>query len=352
MEDRKTSVVVLYNQTGKDIYEEIRKVDPASLDFTPEYSIHVATAAEEYHAIVTGLRKERFRVRSVNLREDLGRLHRLLSVHPPDVIFNLVEYFHDDPAFEDAVVGMYELYRVAYTGAPGFALGLCRRKGLTKQVLLRSGVATPRFRLILSRKVTSRHGLRYPLIVKPARYDASMGVNEKSVVHDHSELVQQIGRLLEEYDPPFLIEEFLEGDELHVSILGNDPPKVLPIVQFDFTRLPEGYPPAVTHDVKWNPLSIAYHRVDSRCPAQLPARVEKRVKEQALQAYLATECRDYARIDMRLDSQGKSYVLEVNPNPDLTEGVSFMESAERAGLSFSVALKKIVELAVRRRPLR
>jgi D-alanine-D-alanine ligase len=348
MDDRKTSVVVLYNQTGKDIYEEIRKVDPASLGFTPEYNIHVATAAEEYKAIVTELRKERFRVRAVNLKEDLGKLHRLLNVRPPDVIFNLVEYFHDDPALEDAVVAMYELHRVAYTGAPAFALGLCRRKGLTKQVLLRSGVATPRFRLIFSRKVTSRHGLRYPLIVKPARHDASLGVNEKSVVHDHPELMRQVDRLLEEYDPPILIEEFLEGEELHVSILGNDPPKVLPIVQFDFTRLPKDYPPAVTHDVKWNPLSIAYHRVDSHCPARLPAPVEKCVRQQALQAYLVTECRDYARIDIRLDRRGKPHVLEVNPNPDLTEGVSFMESAERAGLSFSAALRKIVELALRR----
>jgi len=187
------------------------------------------------------------------------------------------------------------------------------------------------------------------LIVKPSREDASAGVEQDSVVVDFSQLTVRVGEMFERFDPPILIEEFIEGKELHVSVLGNNPPQVLPIIEFDFSELPEDHPSIITYDMKWNPLSLTYHKVHSRCPAQLAKRVEQRVKKHALEAYLVTSCRDYARIDMRLSKNNKPYVLEVNPNPDLTEGVSLMESAEAAGLSFSKTLRKIVDFALERR---
>ena len=142
----------------------------------------------------------------------------------------------------------------------------------------------------------------------------------------------------------------MQGKELHVSILGNNPPQVLPIEEYDFSDLSEDHPPLITYDIKWNPLAPAYHNVYSFCPADIDTKTEELVKEQALRAYTATCCRDYARIDMRLGRDGRPYVLEVNPNPDLTEGVSFMESAEEAGLSFSETLRRIVSFALERTP--
>ena len=348
MKRQKKSILVLYNHLGGDEYEELRKIDGSSLDFTPEYDIHVATDAEEYDAIVASLRAEGFSARVVNLRDDLQKLNRLLKVNPPDVVFNLVEHWHDDPMLEEAVAGLFELYGMPFTGAPAFALGLCRRKGLTKQILLQNGIATPRYLLLRSPQIERRHGLRYPLIVKPARQDASSGVTEKSVVRTYRKLQSQVERVMMEFQSPVLVEEFLEGVELHVSVLGNDPPEALPIVQFDFSRLPTSHPPVVTYDVKWSPLTLAYHRVDSFCPSRLPPETQERAKELALRAYAATRCRDYARVDIRLDQRGEPHILEVNPNPNLTEGVSFMESAEKSGISFSQTLKRIVELALQR----
>ena len=144
------------------------------------------------------------------------------------------------------------------------------------------------------------------------------------------------------------MEEFIEGRELHVSVLGNDPPEVLPIIEFDFSELPSDHPTIISYDAKWNPLEESFHRVHSICPAKLTKRLEKKVRAAVLDAYKITGCTDYARLDLRLTKDNKVYVLEVNPNPDLTESVSFMESAEHIGLSFGETLAKIVEFALNR----
>ena len=339
------SVVLLYNSVSDEGYEALRKVDPASLGFTPQYDIAVATVAEEYAAIAAALRRERFAVRSVNLAESLAPLERLAHRRPPFVVFNLVESFHDDAELEPAVAGFLDLYRIPYTGAAPMALALCRRKGLLKRLLLASGVPTPRFHQLWRPKIPLRHGLHYPLIVKPAREDASVGVEGRSVVYDRAELLAQIERVFAEFQPPVLVEEFIEGREFHVSILGNDPPEVLPLIEYDFSALPPDQPALISYAAKWDPLAEVFHQVASHCPAEVPKRLARRIEEVALRAYRVSGCRDYARLDLRVAMDNHVYVREANPNPDLTEGVSFMESAEVAGYSFSRTLRRLVEMA-------
>lgn len=350
MTEHRLSVLVLYNFLGEDVYEKIRHVDPSTLQFRPEYDIHVTTVKEEYEAVARALRREGFRARTMNVREDLKRLENYLRrKNRADIVFNLVEYFHDDPTLEPHIAALFELHRVPYTGAPPFALALCQKKGLTKQVLLANRVPTPRYVLLDEPVMPERYGLTFPLMVKPAREDASSGVTRESVVYDDVQLAAQLGQIYEEYDAPFLVEEFIEGRELHVAVFGNDPPEVLPPIEFDFSNLPEGYPPIISYAAKWDPLQEVYHRVHTICPADLTERAFDRVEEVVLRAYRATGCRDYARIDLRLTDEDVPYVLEVNPNPDLTEGVSFMESAEEAGYAWSEALRKIVDWAWERR---
>lgn len=344
-----TRVIVLYNQVGEDEYEKLKDVDPSTLGFKAEYPIAVSSVQEEYAAVVHALQKEGFDTRAVNIKEDLGKFERLLRRDPPDVVFNLVEFFHDNPRLEGSVAGIFELYGIPYTGAGPFALGLCQRKGLTKQVLLANGVPTPRYRLLTQPLVPKRHGLHYPLIVKPSREDASMGLDKGSVVYDYQGLVERVNMVFSSFKPPIIVEEFVEGRELHVSILGNDPPIVLPIIEFDFSGLPPDHPTIISYAAKWNPLDESYHRVHSGCPAKLSQRLKKKVEAISLAAYRITGVRDYARLDLRLDAHNRAYVLEVNPNPDLTDGVSFMESADEAGLSFSATLRKIVEFALGRK---
>lgn len=343
------SVVVLYNSMSDEGYESLKDVDPATLTFTPEYDIAVATVAEEYDAIVQALRKERFRVRPVNLKDDLANLERVVKRHPPDAVFNLVESFRDDAELEPAVAGFLELHGIPYTGASPLALAMCRRKGLMKQLLLANRVPTPRFHQLWKPKIAQRHGLHYPLIVKPAREDASVGVEAASVVHDRDELSAQLARVFELFEPPILVEEFIEGRELHIGMLGNDPPEMLPPLEYDFSDLPADQPSIISYSAKWDPLEEVFHRMGSNCPANLSKRLKKRVEEVALLAYRVAGCRDYARLDIRISADGHVYVLEVNPNPDLTEGVSYMHSAEEAGYSFARTLRMIVEMAMARR---
>ena len=350
MNPEKMSVLVLYNQIEKDEYEAMRQIDPASLDFTPRYSIHVATVQEEYDAIVNALRREGFEAKSVNLKDSPSTLHRLITQNSPHVVFNLVEFFHNDLHREGAVAGFYELYRVPYTGAPPFCLSLCRRKSLTKHVLLQNGLATPKFIVLERPFVEPDHGLRYPLIIKPGLQDGSAGVEIGSVVQDYARLLIQLEEIFPRFGAPILVEEFVEGKELHVSILGNNPPVALPIIEYDFSELYADHPPMITYDIKWNPLVLPYHKVHSICPARIDKATERLVMKQALKAYAVTYCRDYARVDLRLGKDGVPYILEVNPNPDLTEGVSFMESTEKAGLSFSATLRKIVGFSLERPP--
>jgi D-alanine-D-alanine ligase len=344
-----TSVVVLFNHVGEDEYEQLRQVDPDSLSFEPEYDIHVATVMEEYRAVRLALRHAGYRARLVNIKDDVRVLERLLRRDPPDVVFNLVEHYQDDPEHEAHVAGVLDLHGVAYTGAPPFVLSLLRRKGLTKHLLLANGVPTPRYRILYEPKIPRRHGLHYPLIVKPSREDASAGVTPESVVRDYAALLARILYVEHEFGPPILVEEFIEGRELHVAVWGNEEPRVLPVIEFDFSDMPDDQPNIISYDVKWNPLDEAYHQVFTVCPARLSRRALRRVQRACLDAYRVTGCRDYARLDLRLTAHGHPFVLEVNPNPDLTEGVSFMEAAEKGGFGFEEALAEIVEMALARR---
>jgi D-alanine-D-alanine ligase len=348
-DDTRPSVLVLYNFVGDDEYERLKDVDPKSLEFEPEYDINVPTVIEEYEAVAKALRREGYRATAYNIREDLSRLQRRLKRNPPDVIFNLVEFFDDDPELEPDMVGLYELYRIAYTGSTAFTLTLCQDKPLTKKLLLDGGVRTPRFVLLEEPRVPKRFRLRFPVIVKPALEDASSGVEKESVCHDTEQLAARLEYVHKEFPDPILVEEFIEGTELHVAVLGDEDPEVLPPIQWDFSELPDDHPSIISFAAKWNPLSEIYHRVHSVCPPTLPAGTLKKVEKAVLKAFEATWCRDYARIDVRVDHENRVWVLEVNPNPDLTEGVSLMESAEEAGYSFGETLAQIVEFALERK---
>ena len=343
------SVVVLFNALSEEGYDELKHVDPTTLGFEPEYDIAVSTVSEEYQAIVTALRGEGWKVRSVNLKDDLKVLERVVKRNRPDVVFNLVESFRDEPEFESAIPAFLDLYGVPYTGATPLSLSICRRKGLTKRILQSHGVPTPKFLSLWEHKVSLRHGLKYPLIVKPAREDASAGLDAGSVVADRPALLVRLEHMLHEFGGPVLVEEFIEGRELHVAMLGNDPPEMLPPLEYDFSELPEGEPAIISYAAKWNPLAEVFHRVITRCPAPMSRTLQRRLAKACLGAWHAVGCRDYARLDVRVSKKDEPYVLEINPNPDLTEGVSFMESAEEVGLTFPGTMTRILEMAMERK---
>jgi D-alanine-D-alanine ligase len=346
-------VVVLYNFVGVDEYEalrqKVRKEEIVSPTGRLEDISSIATVKEEIEAIVQALKHEGFDSRAVNIKDDFVRLMEALTTPRPEVVFNLVEFFNDDALQEDRVAALYDLLRIPYTGSPPMTLSLCQRKALVKQILKAYGISTPRFKLVTEEPIPSLRGLRYPLIVKPAWEDASSGLDEHSVVDDRPQLEQRVRLVFKEFLQPALVEEFIEGRELGVSVLGNKPPRVLPIEEMVFTGLSPDQRGIISFESKWNPLHEDFHKGELVCPAKLSRTVARRAQAIALRTYQVMGCRDYSRIDMRLDRQNRIFVLEVNPNPDLTEGVAFMASAGAAGLSFSETLRLIVEEAWQRR---
>ncbi len=306
---------------------------------------------EEREHVQSALESMGYRASLFNMNGDVQRLIRVVDEKQPDLIFNLCESVGNESIHEMHVAGIYELLGVPYTGAGAFALGTCLNKVRTKEILAYYKILTPKFVLLRNITELSADGfdLSYPLIVKPSREDASLGIENDSVVENITALRKRVRHVIQTYDQPALVEEYIEGRELNVAIIGNKKPIVLPISEIDFSGLPEGYPKIVTYNGKWMQGSAEFIGTVGKCPANLSTDLERKIKDIALKAFHVMGCRDYARVDVRLKN-GTPYVLEVNPNPDISDDAGFARSIGEYGLSFEGAVGKIVEFALERTP--
>ncbi|HEY4612593.1 MAG TPA: ATP-grasp domain-containing protein [Bacteroidota bacterium] len=285
-----------------------------------------------------------------NMNGDVKRLVRFLEEKEPDLIFNLCESVGNESIHEMHVAGIYELMGVPYTGASAFVLGTCLQKARVKEILTAHKIPTPRSVVYRNVGELDANGmdLTYPLIVKPSREDASVGIENNSVVENVAALRKRVRFIFSEYDQPALVEEYIAGREINIAVIGNKRPIVLPISEIDFSGLPKEYPPIVTYNAKWMQGTPEYVGTVGVCPAKLPAEVEKKAKEIALRAFRIMGLRDYARVDMRLTKNFSLYVIEVNPNPDISDDAGFARSAHVYGLTFEEIVCKIVEYALER----
>ena len=341
-------VAVIYNEAYPELNNEYQTELPKDLNFKPYFDLDESDPIAEYEEIAENLRTSGFDAYILNILDDMDIFLNDYEKNKPDAIFNLVEIYKDIAELEMSFAGLLELLKVPYTGAPPIALGTSQDKTLTKRILSVNGINTPKFRFIEEVKKTYRLGLNYPMIVKPALEDASVGIENDSVVTNHKALKKRIEYILNEYKEPALVEEYIDGRELNVAVLGDKNPKALPISEIDFSKMPDHLYNIVSYQAKWDPLHESYHKTIPRCPAKLPKKVEAKAKEIALNAFKIIGCRDYARVDMRLSKDNELFVLEVNPNPDLTEDAGFMRSARHAGYTYKRTLKTIVSLALKR----
>jgi D-alanine-D-alanine ligase len=345
MSKKKMKVAVVFNEAQPDFYVKSVEHEIKELDFDPYFEVEELTPIEEYELMAEQLSKSGLKAYSLNILDDLGILMKDIDKNKPDVIFNFMELYKENSRLEMNLVGMLELLGIPYTGAPPMALANCQSKVLAKRILNTYGIKTPQFILIKKLAKRYRHNLKFPLIVKPAFEDASVGIENNSIVVNPKGLTERVNYILSIFQQPALVEEFIDGRELNVAVLGDKEPVALPISEIDFSEMPDNLYNIVSYQAKWDPNHEAYHKTIPSCPAKLPRRIEKRAKEIALEAFKIMGCRDYARIDMRLSGTNDLYVLEVNPNPDLTESAGFMRSAEAAGFSYVRTLKKIIRFA-------
>lgn len=273
---------------------------------------------------------------------DLFAFRSRLEALAPDAVFNLCESVAGDARLESAIPMILEAMRIPYTGSPPAALSLGLRKDRVKVALEGASVPTPRGGLYaaLPQKMT------FPCIVKPSREDGSAGIGPTSVVSTLATLRRRALTVERRFKQPALVEEFVDGRELNVAILG-DPARVLPLWEIDFSAMARGLPRIVTYEGKWS-VGSAQDRGSRPRRSRLAGAALSRVKRASLAAFSAIGLRDYGRVDVRLGSDGVPYVVDVNPNCDLSPNAGFARAAAAQGISYRSLVRRIAELALAR----
>ena len=345
-------VAVIYNEPKNTAAEDhwLRRSDPAyqppSTEFidASEYGVLL-----QMRSIAAALRKYGHDVIIFSADDDPKRLCTFLSVEKPDAIFNCCEAILGESKLEANVAAMYELFGIPYTGSQPLALGLSLDKALAKAVFLANGIPTPRYQLFKGSEAVDP-ALRFPLIVKPVHEDASIGIDAKAIVRDAEALAARVKFIQTEFEQPALAEEFIEGRELNVALLATSQERfeTLPISEITFDKVPEGMPHIVSYEAKWVEESPIYQTTVPECPANIPEETGREARRIALRAAAAVGLRDYGRVDMRLDANGNLFVLEANPNPDISEDAGFMRAARASGRTFAGTINEILNCAVQR----
>jgi D-alanine-D-alanine ligase len=265
-----------------------------------------------------------------------------------DLIFNLVEAYAGDDAKEAHVAAFLDLLGLCYTGAGPQALFLAQDKALAKKVFTFHGIRTPNFASSFRGRIDHTDDLEFPLIVKPGSEDGSVGIDAGSVVKTVKEMMERIALVQEQFDRPALIEEFIEGREIYVGVLGDRTPEALPPVELDLSKLPKGMPRIAGKEVKWEKGTEAYDVTRSAVARDLPEELVRRIQETALAAYGALGLRDYGRIDLRVTPEGGIYVIEANPNPWLSSEAELALAAAAAGRDYPQLIGEIADRAISR----
>jgi len=304
----------------------------------------------EYDVIST-LRGLGHDVQAIGVHDDLGEIRRLATEWKPHVAFNLLEGFDDITIFDQNVVSYLELLKLSYTGCNPRGLLLARDKSLSKKLLAYHRIPVPEAEVFrIGRPIRRPKRLAFPLIVKSLTQEASIGISQASVVESDEKFKERVTFIHESIGTTAIAEQYIEGRELYVGILGNQALQALPVWELFFTNMPEGAKRIATDRVKWSVKYQKKYGVDSGPAKDLPEGVAERIQHVCKRAYRALELSGYARIDLRLDAAGHVWLLEANPNPQIARGEDFAESAVKLGMSYNTLLQRIINLGIRWQP--
>ena len=313
--------------------------DLATVSWKTEYDV-LSTLADLGHD-----------VQQLGVKDELTGIRQAITEGNPHIAFNLLEAFHEVVSFDQNLVAYLELLRMPYTGCNPRGLLLSRDKALSKKLLAYHRIPVPDFAVCrMSRAVTRPKRMEFPLIVKSLTQDASLGISQASVVHDDAKLVDRVQFIHQSLGTDAIIEQFVEGRELYVGIMGNHRLQCFPVWELKFTKMPDDLHRIATERVKWSPKYQRKHGIQAGAAKRLSEELTTRIYRVCRRVYRTLELSGYARIDLRLARDGRFYVLEANPNPQIAFGEDFAESAERAGLSYETLLQRIMNVGLRWRP--
>jgi D-alanine-D-alanine ligase len=336
----KLNIVVLY-----DRWEEPDEAAAAPSDKTP--LTRTLDKKEVEDEVAEALVKLGHEATLHVLDGSIKGLHALARMEC-DLVFNLAESFGGNDTADYSIAAYLELVGHRITGAGSHGLLYAQDKGVAKKILEFHGIHTPVFARSFRGRLDFSHDLEFPVIVKPAREDGSIGIEFNAFVSSIRELMERIDWLHANFDSPVLIEEYVEGREMYVGVLGNDNPIALPVVELDLSKLPHGTPRIAGAEVKWGKGTAAYKDTKSAIAEDLPEETVALLQTTAVAVFQALELRDYARIDMRLRPDGRVAVIEANPNPWLASKAEFAMAARKAGRNYTQLISEIVDLALAR----
>lgn len=298
--------------------------------------------------VVAGLEALGHEVRPLGMLDDLGVVRKAMLKWKPHVAFNLLEEFHGVAVYDHHVVSYLELVRQPYTGCNPRGLMIAHDKALSKQILAYHRIATPRF-AFFPRKARPKppRRLSFPLVVKSAIEDASWGISQASIVTSWEKLVDRVEFIHQETRSDAIAEEYIEGRELYVGVIGNQRLQTFPVWEMLFTKMSPGVPRIATAKAKFDEEYQKKYGIITQAADDLPPGAEERIFKICKRVYRLLSLTGYARMDLRLARNGRVYVLEANPNPNLEYGEDFAESAETSGISYEALLQRILNLGRR-----
>jgi D-alanine-D-alanine ligase len=330
---KKLRILIAYNKPESEKTDRLDLISEAAVE--EEASAVFQAVSEVGHEPIMMAIKD--------IEDCLKDIHSL----KPDLIFNLCEGYGGKAALEMDVAGLWELLGLPYTGNSPLTLGLSQDKVLVKRLLETNRIHTPAYQVFSD--IPSDTYLSFPLIAKPSREDASLGITQDSVVDSIEDLRDAVNKLLQKYRQPVLVEEFIVGREFNISLMGDSHPRVLAISEIDFSKVEDGCHPITSYEAKWMKNHPMYEKTPPVCPARVDENLKDRLEDVAIQVYKLLRGRDYGRVDTRMDTGGRIYVLEFNPNPDISKDAGFSRAIEADGMAYSRFVQNIIDEALGRR---
>lgn len=319
-------------------------------DLVPPDSIEGMTDAQiapfktEFDVVAT-LNDMGHDVMPLGVSDDLGVIRRAIEQFKPSICFNLLEEFHGLGVYDSHVVSYLELMRMPYTGCNPRGLMLAHNKAMSKMICRYHRIPVPGFAVFpIGRKVRRPAKLEFPLLVKSLTEEGSVGISQASVVYDDQKLADRVAFIHRTVGTDAIAEQYIDGRELYVGVLGNDRLQVLPIWEMVFPKLRDDAPKIATGKIKWDPRYQKKIGISTQVAKDLDEPVRKRIQHLCKRIYKALGLSGYARMDLRLAPDGKAYLIEANPNPNLSYGEDFAESAENAGMDYDQLLHKLISL--------
>ncbi len=320
-------------------------------DTIPEGTDLVSAPWRTEYDVMTALKAMGHEVQPLAVHDDLGEIRRASTEWKPHIAFNLLEGFDDITIFDQNVVSHLELLKLPYTGCNPRGLLMSRDKSLSKKLLAYHRIRVPEFDVYrIGRPIRRHKKLAFPLIVKSLTQEASIGISQASVVESDEKLKERVAFIHESIGTAAIAEQYIEGRELYVGIMGNQVLQALPVWELFFTNMPADARRIATDRVKWSVKYQKKYGIDSGPAKDISEADCEKLQHTCKRAFRALELSGYARIDLRLDQSGNAWVLEANPNPQIAKGEDFAASAEKVGIGYEPLLQRIMNLGLRWQP--